>query len=205
MCNLGKSETIVSTFGPGDEYQDCCGFGNVAPYQLAYSFTIPSGGPNFIFESASLALSDGLGTAKDVDISLATDASNQPGTVLETFSLLDVLGPSGTDNPLIVVDSVLDPLLLAGEQYWLIETPPTPGNGVIWQSGYITPNSSERAISAGDGSWTVESVDPAGAFSVSGIAVPEPGSTAFLAASILAAWIVRRKFQETGRQRSHKN
>src|SRR2546430_6991403 len=35
--------TIISTLGPGDSYSACCGFGNVAPTQMAYPFVIVSG------------------------------------------------------------------------------------------------------------------------------------------------------------------
>ena len=91
--------TIISTFGPGDSYSPCCGFGNVAPAQMAYPFTIPSG-PNFTFTGAELALSEGIGSTNAVDISLAADASDQPGTLLETFHLVNALGPAGANNPL---------------------------------------------------------------------------------------------------------
>ena len=58
----GINETIVSTFAsdaniPPDGFLDCCGWAVVAPYQLAYAFTIPTDS-NFTFESAALALSE---------------------------------------------------------------------------------------------------------------------------------------------------
>ncbi len=215
-CGPGISETIVSTFAsdaniPPDGFLDCCGEGVVAPYQIAYPFLIPTGS-NFTFESATLALAEGIGDVNGVDISLATDSSNQPGTVLETFDLAGVLGQFGTNNPPIVVDSLLDPLLLAGAQYWLIVTPSAPGNGVVWLTATLAPNPSEIAINDGNGSWSVDSTsndsDP-GAFSISGMAVPnsavpEPGSGTFLCVTILTLCALRRKFQETGRQQSHR-
>jgi hypothetical protein len=85
-----KGITIISTFGPGSSYSACCGFGNVAPTQMAYPFLILSG-PNFIFTGATLALSQGIGSTNAVDISLATDASGLPGAVLETFHLDNAL------------------------------------------------------------------------------------------------------------------
>jgi hypothetical protein len=208
-CGPGISETIVSTFAsdaniPPDGFLDCCAEGVVAPYQIAYPFLIPTTS-NFTFESATLALAKGIGNVNGVDISLATDASNQPGTVLETFDLVGALGQFGANNPPIVVDSLLDPLLLAGAQYWLIVTPSAPGNGVNWLTATIAPNPSEIAINDGNGSWSVESTsddDDPGAFSISGMAVPisavpEPGSGTLLSVTTLTLCALRRKFQQT--------
>jgi hypothetical protein len=167
---------IFSTFGPGNSYSACCGFGNVAPTRMAYPFIVLPN-QNFIFNGAALALSQGIGSTNAVDISLATDASDQPGAVLETFHLMNALGPAGANNPPVLVNSLLNPLLLAGAQYWLIETPSVSGNGVNWLTAFIVPNPAQRATSDGAGPWTVStvaSISNPGAFSISGTASPTP-------------------------------
>jgi len=146
--------TIVSTFLPGDLYDTCCGIGNVAPTQVAFAFEAPIAS-DFTFTGAALALSQGIGSVNAVDISLAGDSSGQPGTILESFHLENALGPAGANNPPVVVTSVLNPVLLAGSVYWLIETPSTAGNGVNWQTAHISASPSLQATGDGAGSWTV--------------------------------------------------
>jgi hypothetical protein len=153
---------------------------------------------NFVFTSALLALSEGIGTDNAVDISLATDSNDEPGTILETFQVTGELGPAGQDNPLISVSSTLDPLLLAGDQYWLIESPPAAGNGVNWLTAGILSNSPQRATSDGSSVWLVNTIysdeDP-GAFSISAnpvSSVPEPRAIFLVAAGALVASRPRR-------------
>jgi hypothetical protein len=184
-----KGTMIISTFGAGNSYSFCCGFGNVAPTQMAYPFII-SPGPNFIFTSAELALSEGIGSTNAVDISLANDASDLPGAVLETFHLDNALGPAGANNPPVVVNSLLGPLLLAGSQYWLIESPSASGNGVNWGTAFIAPNPAQRAAKNGTGPWTVSAIDnfsDPGAFSISGTvaSAPEPSSLTLVGAGLM--------------------
>src|SRR6266481_6220523 len=91
--------TIFSTFGPGNTYNACCGFGTVFPSEIAYPFVVPPG-PDFVFTSATLALAlEPSFSTNMADISLATDTSNQPGVVLEIFHLVNALGPAGSNNP----------------------------------------------------------------------------------------------------------
>jgi hypothetical protein len=196
-----EASTIFSTFapGPGDFYDTCCAFGNVSPYEIAYPFTVPATS-NFSFTSGKLALSQGIGSVNAVDISLTTDASDQPGTVLESFHLVNALGIAGASNPPVLVSSTLNPILLAGGRYWLIESPSAAGNGVNWHTAYIMPTPPQRASrSSGSSAWTVSTVDVnsfPGAFSISAdpvtaAAVPEPETLILLFCGALGLGLVR--------------
>lgn len=189
---------IFSTFGPANSYSTCCGFGNVAPTQMAYPFVLAAG-PNFVFTGAALALSQGIGSTNSLDISLARDASGQPGAVLETLHLDNALGPAGSNNPPVTVTSLTGPLLLAGQEYWLVESPSAPGNGVNWLTANIVPNPPQRGVKNGTGPWIISAVDNSsnpGAFSISGNSapVPEPSSITLLSVGLilLAARCVQR-------------
>jgi hypothetical protein len=190
------ADTIVSTFGPGNSIA-CCGFGwgNGFQDELAYPFIVPVSS-NYVFTTAALALSlQPVSTNTNaVDISLATDASDQPGTILESFHVVNSLGPNSNSNPPVVVNSVLKPLLLAGAQYWLIETPPVSGTLLDWQTAFL--GSTQRAFRIDGGSWTVTTIDSSaypGAFSISGTPspVPEPSSMMFVVSVILLFAIAR--------------
>ena len=138
---------------------------------MAYPFVLPSGS-NYTFTDAKLALSQGIGLNNAVDISLALDASDQPGAVLESFHLVNALGPAGANNPPVAVTSVLNPRLLGGVQYWLIELPSFEGGGVNWLTATLVPTPPQRAVRlTGNSGWTVATVGSSngpGAFSIEG-------------------------------------
>src|SRR5205814_1306187 len=137
VCGSAKGDTIISTFGP-DNSSGGSGTGNGGPSELAFPFIVPVG-PDYIFTSAALALMFESGT-NAIDISIATDSSDKPGTVLETIHLENALEEAGTNNPLLVANSVVQPLLLAGSQYWLIESPSELATVVFWDSAGVAPN-----------------------------------------------------------------
>jgi hypothetical protein len=90
---------------------------------MAYPFVLPSGSNCTFTGDAKLALSLEIGSNNAVDISLALDALDQPGDVLESFHLVTALGPAGANNAAVAATSLLNPRLLGGVQYWLIELP----------------------------------------------------------------------------------
>lgn len=120
-----------------------------------------------------------------------------PAQSFESFRLVDTLGVFGNDNPPVVVDSVLNPILYAGSQYWVIVSPSVNGAAIVWATGDVATTPSERADGYGSEPWVVHSVDftQTGAFSISGTiaAVPEAGTTQIASALLLLFAARRRK------------
>ena len=202
-----QAGAIVSTFGPGDSYQSCCGLGNVFPADLAYAFQTPIGS-DYTFTGAALALSEGIGSTNAVDIFLAGDASGQPGAILESFHLVNFLGPAGAANPPVVVTSVINPVLTAGGVYWLIEAPTTSGNGVNWLTALIPSTDPLRASGVGNsGPWTVANVsvlgNNPGAFDIFANpvapSVPEPGTVLLMGSGFGLAALYKRRLVKNRR------
>jgi hypothetical protein len=187
--------TISSTFGPGGTFSLGVGFGVVGPAEIAYPFTVPAGS-NYIFDSASLALSEGIGTNDLVTISLAANATGDPGSILE--NLVGTVLPFPNDTVPVTVTSSLNPLLNAGAVYWLILSPAT-GNGANWLTANILTNPDLQATRLSPvGAWTASPLlfgsNNPGAFSVDATAVsatPE-GSTWCLVLTGIALLSVKR-------------
>lgn len=199
IAGLAYCGTISSNFGPGGTFSTGVGFGVVGPYELAYPFTVPAGS-NYLFESASLALSEGIGTDDSVTISLAADAAGVPGSILE--NLAGLVEPFPNDTAPVTVTSSLNPLLIAGSEYWLIVSP-AAGNGVNWLTAEILTNPDLQATRASStGTWTASPLlyaynDP-GAFSVDATAVsatPE-GSTWWLGLTGIAILAAKRQWSK---------
>jgi len=195
------ADTLFSSFGPGGTFTTTFGWGIGGPFEMAYPFVSSE---TAAFETAALGIStpqDPRFTQRSVNIDLLTDASDSPGTILESFQLVNVLPFSGSIAPPIIVDSVSHPLLEANTRYWLaIENPGNTGS-IDWGTAGVGPN--QRASRpVGATSWFVGSADhfTSGAFDVTGTplsSVPEP-STAFLAGGVFAIGLVsfgaRQKF-----------
>ena len=191
-AGLVKADTLVSTLAPGNlPFNPSMGTGSAFPAQIAFPFIVPSSS-NFIFTGASIALlEEQSSTTNDAFVSLATDASGHPGSILETFQLLNVLQPFGPSTSLVDLNSVIDPTLLAGDQYWLIAGPSDTGTITVWAGtlGGILPNPPETSYSLdGGATWTTTAIYlPPGAFSISGtpVSASEPTSTTLLVAGFL--------------------
>lgn len=183
IASFADCATIVSTFGVGGTFSTGVGYGAVGPYELAYPFTVPNGS-NYIFDSASLALSEGIGTDDSVTISLANNDAGVPGSILE--NLTGVVEPYPDDTVPVTVTSVLNLVLTGGSVYWLIVSP-ADANGVNWLTANILTNPDLQAIRASStGTWTASPLlygynDP-GAFSVDATPVSVPEASTWLLA-----------------------
>jgi hypothetical protein len=168
---MAQTVTISSTFYSNGTFNPSIGWGIVYPAQMAYPFTV-SGTVSYAFASASLGLSEGIGTANSLTISLAADAGGIPGSLLETFTVNGALQAFPNDTAPVTVTSVLQPLLKAGSVYWLIIGTNSPGNGVNWLTAYVLTTPDLLASRSSTGVWTASPLlytyDNPGAFSVSG-------------------------------------
>jgi hypothetical protein len=168
---IAQTVTISSTFYSNGTFNPSIGWGSVYPGQMAYPFTV-FGNVSYAFASASLGLSEGIGTANSLTISLAADAGGIPGLLMETFTVNGELQAFPNDTVPVTVTSVLQPLLKAGSVYWLIIGTNSPGNGVNWLTANVLTTPDLQAARSSTGVWTASPLlytyDNPGAFSVSG-------------------------------------
>jgi hypothetical protein len=168
--------TIFSNFGPGDSFD---------PGGQTLSVGSPIGedddqGSAFTPSSnlflTRIELAVGLASGPNLlDVWLMSDSGGQPNTIIESFHLVDAMGPFAGSRPLVSADSILHPLLSAGIQYWLIADTPGPDELAAWNFnsiGDIGPN----AFQVNSGGWFV-GTGLRDAFRVSGSSsIPEPNT-----------------------------
>ena len=197
-----RADVLFNSFGPGGSFTTSFGFGIGGPFEMAYPF-MPT--ETATFDTAALGISTPLiNTQRSVNIDLLTDASDSPGTILESFQLMNILPFSGFPAPPIVVDSVIHPLLDANTRYWLaIENPGASGE-IDWGTAGIGPTQRASRKVGDDNPWMVAGADHfiSGAFEITGTPVsstPEPSSV-LLVGSLLIAWVGLRWRREFGRR-----
>jgi hypothetical protein len=115
-------------------------------------------------------------------VSLDSDAGDQPGATLESFTVAGTsLGLLGVNNAPIVLTSVLQPTLVAGTQYWLAVIAPLTDN-VVWNWNSTGDVSDQAESLDGGATWFSPSGQTPGAYEIDGTsAVPEPGALLLLA------------------------
>lgn len=132
-----QADVIYNTFGPGDSYGPkfwyftaYTGFYQGAPpqtesdeaYAVGFMFTV--GAQDYLLDSISLPASN---DQSEIYVQVRADATGQPGTVLETFSLF---GMSGMDSVFTGSSPAQIPLS-AGSSYWLVAFAPENAD-VLW-------------------------------------------------------------------------
>lgn len=195
--SVARAATVFTNFGPSLAYDINSGnsLGNAFDgnlYAQANTFT-----PSFSasLDSVLLALSCAFSCPDPLTVSLNADNGDQPGAVLETFSIDGTgLGSFGTNNPSLLLSSILHPTLSAGIQYWIAVSAPLRDTAV-WNLN-TTGDVSDQAISTdGGATWFSPSGNTPGAFEVGGSPVdtPEPGTVALMAGGGLLLAIFRRR------------
>jgi hypothetical protein len=171
--------TVFNSFGPGDSYgttdSDITG-----PYQLGFQFAVDALGPDHALTQVVLPMNS-VTTPATTNLFLAVDAGGAPGAVVANFPTINVLNALPGD--IFSVAPLAPATLLAGQIYWLVNTPPS-GIEVGWGNngaGSYLPGAYRLGST---GPWTSFSSNVA--FRIEATAVPEP-STALLFAFGLAA------------------
>lgn len=171
---------IFSDFGPGFPGDAPIGFGPIQPFD-GVSFVASNTGA---LTQIQVAL-----RAEDApfnqDAALYSDSGGEPGTLLESLSL----PVSGTE--IATVNSLVNPVLTAGDTYWFVLLNPTPGSlnwlgndegvmGGVWDGSTLT-------------TITGDPTKPAAAIELTGNAtgVPEPSAAGTFALGALALLVFK--------------
>ena len=190
-----QAVSIIDTFGPANGGNDYHPTNELAvlrdldaliAVETAVAFT-PSGA-DYRLQTIELGMT--LYNPDNVlEIWLTTDAGGVPGVILESFTLSNQLTAYPGVDPPVVITSVLEPILVAGQSYWVVARIPESNNGyVAWHSNVISATGTVKhrtTTELGTGSWTGGTTSLP-AFRVSGVAVPEPSAVSLVAFGLLA-------------------
>jgi hypothetical protein len=193
LCaSVANAGVIVSDFGPGQTYDNTDGgFVINSTNRVAVSFT-----PTTTSQFGSLEIAaylSWIGPTSNLVVALAADSSGLPGVGLETFSFAPgaITTPASSGNKVLTGTSVLNPILTAGTQYWIVVSTSTTNTGYGW--GVNSLSSQQFGVEEySGGTWSyngdmltpafeVDSLDPA----------PEPGAGGLLGAGLLALVAMR--------------
>lgn len=197
--SVAEAGTVFTNFGPALSYDISSGnpVGNAFDgnnWAEANSFT-----PAFSssLQSLMLALSCAFSCPNAVSVSLTADAGDQPGAILESFSVAGgSLGPTGVNNAPLLINSVLLPHLTAGVRYWVAVSAPLTDN-VSWNLNTTGDVSDQASSTDGGATWFSPSGNTPGALEVdaspASVGTPEPGSSALLVGGGLLLGLLSRR------------
>jgi hypothetical protein len=188
--------SIFSNLGPGSSYNTM--LGNPVGDGLDGSGFNYAQGDTFLasqtatVDLVAIALSCAVCPAGgSITLNLTQDVAGHPEAVLESFSILGSnLGTLGTNNPLIVVSSLLHPSLSAGTRYW-VTVSGLPTSAIAWNWNNTGDVSAEAISVDGGASWFSPSGITPGAYAVNGTPIPEPSALWLLTTGVLSLGIAQ--------------
>ncbi|MGI9341502.1 MAG: choice-of-anchor R domain-containing protein [Gammaproteobacteria bacterium] len=216
---IANASTVVlyDTFGPNDYYSgkdSNSGFSadvgrkaTASPYQqsVANGFTISSSLANITLDSIEVALGNPLNNIGGDVITMTLHEDNlgaprRPGRAIESF---DIVLPEPYSKDIYTVSSTLNPVLTAGQDYWLIASAPDPISQFGWAWNGLEPwgtyTGSQLLYRSNTNTWDDRSRNGQQAFRIiaSATMVPLPASAMLLLSSILCLF----RFKTAGRER----
>jgi len=179
---------------PGDQYgPDATGIGHTPAFSNPGDYVtygvrfVPSLTAQLTTIQAPLAVVSG---PNQMQAFLMSDAGGVPGNIIESFSLTNLPAPPG---PLVMITSLLDPVVLAGDPYWFVATG-GPSTFSFWTLNLFQGDSNDGGatqltLGGVPQPWIAGSGTRTGALQVSGDAAPEPATIAMFACAAMALFI----------------
>jgi hypothetical protein len=168
-----RGAVIAENIGPGDSYQAGYYLLSNTP-DIAVKFTVPVS-LGYELDSVTLPMEYILST-NSYTLSVNQDAGGVPGTAVETWTTSG--GPG-----LSTVSSVLDPVLVSGQTYWLLANV----SGDTFMGWHLNDQGATSHTYANDGPGWEPTAPTDVAFRITGTPVPEPTSALALASLLLLA------------------
>lgn len=191
IAATANASVVFSNLGSTDSYDQVRGNtvdNNYFPdHKVDVAAAFHAAGAAFRLTRIELAIGLAYG-ANELDIAVAESNGGFPSTIVESFHLSNAMGTFGLLNPLVSINSLLNPVLEDGKEYWLIATTSGSGTSAGWNHAMVS-ELEPQASRVNGSSWYYTS-PPRGAFRISGDAVvPEPDTFALvaLALALLAA------------------
>ena len=198
---------IYSNFGTDEDPYAATAGVLVTSDGMAWSSVAVAFTPSANYNLTSIEFADSTlipGDSGNITVGIFADTDGLPGsTPLELFTVTP-LGVFGDNVPVTTVSSLLQPLLLAGNQYW-VGLNAAPGDMVVWNQ--TASSASGFASTDGFGNWSAsDPLQPQGVLEVDGTlsafqpsvsnasvpAVPEPGAWILTVIGLIALLLLRQ-------------
>ncbi len=167
------------------------GVGSQSDLEIGMMFSPTQNGfLNNIYVAASNFNGEG-----NIGFSLYSDISGEPGSILESFQLSDLV-QFKTSFPAQKLESISNPLLEMGKSYWLIAFQPNAPDTSIWNYAGVDGDSvvafRDKAV---DTNWLITSHEMQFALQVNVIPTPLPASIIFFFSGIISFVVSKLRFK----------